>query len=98
MLNQVSLKSICFQQKHLNHFDLILGAAIYSSDEDDSDLETRRSKKIDKGKALKALRESDDEDDDEFEVNSGSGSEHEKTDTRERSVPRGNQIESDEED
>lgn len=39
------------------------GAAIYSSDEEGSDFEARRMKKIDKTKALRALRDSDDESD-----------------------------------
>lgn len=48
------------------------GAGIYSSDEDGSDMEARRSKKIDKTKAMKALKDSDD-DDDESNVSGGSG-------------------------
>lgn len=39
----------------------VSGAAIYSSDEDESDFETRRSKKSDKSKVLRALADSDDE-------------------------------------
>lgn len=76
-----------------------LGAAIYSSDEEDSDLEARRSKKGDKGKTQKALKDSDDDDDEDDDVRSGSGSEQDpkERETREKSVPRGNQIESDDE-
>jgi len=76
------------------------GAAIYSSDDDESDLDTRKSKKVDKSKISKALRDSDDDDDD---VHSGSGSDNDEPEpgrrsVREKSVPRGNQIESDAED
>lgn len=70
------------------------GAAIYSSDEEDSDLDTRRTRRVDKAKASKALRDSDDDDsdddDEDEDVDSGSGSE------QATSKPRGNQIESDE--
>lgn len=38
-----------------------LGAAIYSSDDDDSDLDSRRNKKTDKSKALRALVDSDED-------------------------------------
>lgn len=44
------------------------GAAIYSTEEDDSDFEGNRKKKVDKNKALRALADSDEE--------SGSASEH----------------------
>lgn len=50
-------------------------AAIYSSDEEGSDFEMRRSKKVDKTKALKALRDSDDEESEAGTVSEGSGSE-----------------------
>lgn len=61
-------------------------------------MDARRSKKVDKGKALKALKDSDEEDDDD-DGQSGSGSEADapkERESREKSVPRGNQIESDE--
>lgn len=45
----------------MSYFHRCTGAAIYSSDEDDSDFETTRKKKVDKNKALRALAESDDE-------------------------------------
>lgn len=76
-----------------------IGAAIYSSDDDESDLDTRKSKRVDKSKISKALRDSDDDDDD---AASGSGSENEpetgRRSVREKSLPRGNQIDSDADD
>lgn len=42
----------------------LTGAAIYSSDEDESDIETRRKKKPDRTKVVRALRDSDEESDD----------------------------------
>lgn len=43
--------------------DIFIGAAIYSSDEDESDFETRHKKKPDRTKVLRALRDSDEESD-----------------------------------
>lgn len=76
------------------------GAAIYSSDDDESDLDTRKSKKVDKSKVSKALRDSDDDDDDTAHSASGSDVERDtgRRSVREKSVPRGNQIESDADD
>lgn len=61
----------------------------------------RKSKKVDKSKVSKALRDSDDDDDD---AHSGSGSDNDtqpepgRRSVREKSLPRGNQIESDADD
>lgn len=61
----------------------------------------RKSKKVDKSKISKALRDSDDDDE---EAHSGSGSDNDnerepgRRSVREKSMPRGNQIESDAED
>lgn len=43
------------------YFSHKIGAAIYSSDDDESDIDTRRGKKTDKSKALRALADSDEE-------------------------------------
>lgn len=64
-------------------------------------MDARKSKKVDKSKVSKPLRDSDDEDDD---AHSGSGSDNDnerepgRRSVREKSLPRGNQIESDVED
>ncbi len=60
----------------------------------------RKPKKVDKSKISKALRDSDDDDDDDARSGSGSDNEPEtgRRSAREKSVPRGNQIESDADD
>lgn len=62
----------------------------------------RKPKKVDKSKISKALRDSDDDDDDDAHSASGSDNDNEqepgRRSVREKSVPRGNQIDSDADD
>lgn len=91
-------------------FNSIIGAAIYSDSEDDSDLDARPKKK-DKSRIATALRDSDDDDDDEAEDDDDAGGaaagEDDEDDDgagskldngKDKSGSRGNQIESDEGD
>lgn len=76
-----------FDKKYVENFLCIfLGAAIYSSDEDDSDFDTRRSKKPDKNKVLRALADSDEESD---VSNRNAGSDNESNDDAKSGTPTG---------
>jgi len=84
-----------------NGMGLKPGAAIYSSDDDEeSEVETKKPKKVEKNSRSKAIKDSDsDEEEEDDESNSYSGSDDDEPEvTRSRSVPRGNQIESEDDD
>lgn len=53
-------KGLCLRFVFVLLFLLFVGGAIYSSDEEGSDFETRRARKLDKSKVLKDSESSDD--------------------------------------